>query len=66
VSPNQATLEIGEAQTLFGSLIVGEGFTYDVSLDGQRFLSEVSLQRSDVAANDALILVQNWAARLKK
>ena len=66
VSRKRATLEIGESHTLFGSLIVDQGFVYDVSADGQRFLAEISAQQNALADNDLLFLVQNWAVGLKK
>jgi N-6 DNA Methylase len=37
----RAALVMGEARTLFGSLMAGESYPYDVSADGQRFLVAV-------------------------
>jgi Tol biopolymer transport system component len=66
VSRKSGTLEFAGAQTLFGLLIPDQGFAYDVSDDGKRFLVETASQGDAVAANDVLMLVQNWAAGLKK
>jgi Tol biopolymer transport system component len=56
------TLEIGEVRPLFGPLSVGLGFHYDVSADGQRFLTVPPQQESA----EPVTLVQNWVAGLRK
>jgi Tol biopolymer transport system component/DNA-binding winged helix-turn-helix (wHTH) protein len=65
VTMNRAIIEVGEPRALFGPLMGDQGFTYDVSADGRRFLAETSWQGNALAGNDALILVQNWAAGVK-
>jgi Tol biopolymer transport system component len=66
VSSKGGTLEFAAVQTLFGSLIPDQGLAYDVSDDGKRFLVETAPQGDGLVANDVLILVQNWAAGVKK
>jgi hypothetical protein len=66
VSSKRGKLEFAGAQTLFGSLIPDQGLAYDVSDDGKRFLVETASQGDVLVANDALILVQNWAAGVTK
>ena len=50
----------------FGSLIPDQVFVYDVSKEGKRFLVETPTQGDVLASDDVLILVQNWAAGLKR
>jgi Tol biopolymer transport system component len=57
-------LEVGQVTSLFGGLIGGGGYYYDVAADGQRFLVEVPAEQSRNA--EALTIVQNWTAGLKK
>jgi Tol biopolymer transport system component/DNA-binding winged helix-turn-helix (wHTH) protein len=67
VRTNGSTLEIGETRPLFMSpLVAGQGFAFDVSPDGQRFLMKTSLVGSASTVNDYLTVVQNWAAGLTK
>ena len=57
------TFKAGTPRPLFGPIIVGRGFLYDVSADGQRFLAVVS-QQSDPFGQ--IMLVQNWTAGLRR
>ncbi len=50
-------LEIGQVRTLFGPLILGRGFLYDVSADGQRILA---VTESAVGHVESMYVVQNW------
>jgi Tol biopolymer transport system component/DNA-binding winged helix-turn-helix (wHTH) protein len=61
-----ATTEIGVARVLFGPLLAAQGFSYDVSADGQRILAEVPSQDNLGGGKEVLTLVQNWTAGLKK
>ena len=63
VNAKGQAVETGEAQVLFGPVIAGAGFNYDVSADGQRFLV---VTRPGQEAGEQLTVVQNWAAGLKK
>jgi hypothetical protein len=63
VNTTGASFSIGEARTLFGPLIADQGFTYDVSADGQRFLAEALPPDNP---GGVLTVVQNWTATLKK
>jgi len=58
-----ADVEIGVVRPLFGPLETGQGYHYDVSPDGQRFLA---ILPSEPATPEPLTLVQNWTAGLKK
>ena len=60
---NAAEVEIGAVHTLFGPLQAPNGYPYDVSADGQRFLAVVP---NDLAIPEPLTLVLNWMAGLKK
>jgi len=53
--------ETGEVHALFGPLM-GNGYQYDVSADGQRILAITPRQ----TASAPLTIVQNWPAGLKK
>jgi Tol biopolymer transport system component len=55
-------IETGEVHPLFGPLLTGNGYQYDVSADGQRILAVTP--RAD--ASEALTIVQNWTAGLRK
>jgi Tol biopolymer transport system component len=55
-------IQTGEVRPLFGPLLTGNGFQYDVSADGQRILIVTSRQ----SASEPLTIVQNWPAGLKK
>jgi serine/threonine protein kinase len=57
------TLEVGGITPLFGALRIGNGYQYDVSADGQRFLAIVPPEQSN---SPSLTLVHNWMAGLKK
>jgi hypothetical protein len=52
----------GEAHALFGPLSTARGHQYDVSADGQHILAITSRQN----ASEAVTIVQNWPAGLKK
>jgi Tol biopolymer transport system component len=55
-------IQPGEVRPLFGPLLTGNGYQYDVSADGQRILAVTP--RSNGSA--PLTIVQNWPAGLKK
>jgi hypothetical protein len=58
-----ADAKIGAVRPLFGTLLIGNGYQYDVSADGQRFLG---ILPNEQAAPQPLTLLQNWTAGLKK
>ncbi len=62
VKSKGSALELGEERPLFGSLLLGDGYLYDVSADGQRFLAAVPPEEE----TQELTVIQNWAAGLKK
>jgi Tol biopolymer transport system component len=55
-------IQNGEVRPLFGPLLTGNGYQYDVSTDGQRVLAVMPRQN----ASELLTIVQNWPAGLKK
>jgi Tol biopolymer transport system component/tRNA A-37 threonylcarbamoyl transferase component Bud32 len=55
-------IQTGEVRPLFGPMLTGGGFQYDVSADGQRVLAVTP--RS--SGSEPLTIVQNWTAGLKK
>ena len=55
-------LEIGAVDALFGPLDRPSGISFEVSSDGQRFLSAVSAEEGP---DPQLTVVRNWAAGLK-
>jgi Tol biopolymer transport system component len=55
-------IQTGEVRPLFGPLLIGFGYQYDVSADGQRILAVTP--RSNGSA--PLTIVQNWPGGLKK
>ena len=55
-------IQTGEVRPLFGPLLTGNGYQYDVSTDGQRVLAVMPRQN----ASELLTIVQNWPAGLKK
>ena len=65
VRANGPSLEVVRVEALFGGLVVSGSavISYDVSLDGQRFLVTMP---SGAAAPEPLTVVQNWTAGLKK
>jgi len=63
VKAQGAILEVGAVRQLFGPLLTGGGFQYDVSADGQRFLA-VTLPNQ--TTSEPLTLIQNWVSVLKK
>jgi hypothetical protein len=56
-------LEAGEVKPLFGPISIEQGYKYDVSADGQRFLVAVDPDQQHSAP---ITLVQNWTALLEK
>jgi hypothetical protein len=64
VSMKGSTLDLGRVQPLFSGVLAGpRGFEYDVSLDGQSFLSLVPAEEF---VSEQVTLVQNWVSGLKK
>jgi serine/threonine protein kinase len=57
------TVEVGATRALFGGIPTGNGYGYDISLDGQRILATVAKGQK---SSEPITLVQNWAAGLKK
>jgi hypothetical protein len=55
--------EVGSVKPLFETRAVSNGYPYDVSPDGQRFLVNSSLEQTDAAP---ITVVVNWTAGLKK
>jgi len=66
VNVKGATLETGETHPLFGPFITGRGFLYDVSPDGQGFLAVAPPEDSGKSAEEAIQVVRNWTATLRK
>ena len=69
VSVRNGSLEVGQVRRLFGGIITGRGYLYDVSIDGQRFIA--ALEREADSEGGApqtppLTLVENWPALIKK
>jgi Tol biopolymer transport system component len=64
VGAKGGAFEVGQVSALFGGLIGGGGYFYDVAADGHRFLVEVPVEQSTNA--EPLTVVQNWTAALKK
>jgi eukaryotic-like serine/threonine-protein kinase len=62
VKANGSDLQVGVPQSLFHEGLIGNGFPYDVSADGQRFL----VDRAEEATAAPLYLMVNWTAALKK
>ena len=54
--------EVGTITPLFGTLPIASGFPYDVSADGQRFLTVVP---PDGVGLSQLTIVRNWTAGVK-
>jgi hypothetical protein len=63
VTLKAGSVEVGQVRPLGIPVPLGRGYTYDVSLDGQRFLVVAEPGRS---ASPPLTLVENWTALLKK
>ena len=63
VDGKSGTFEVGTLRTLFGGLSRQLKYQYDVSADGQRFLV---IAPPEVVSAEPFMLVQNWAALLKK
>src|SRR5262249_50983130 len=56
------TLQVGSVNALFGPILQGGGFMYDVAADGRRILAVVQ----SPPHLQPLTLVENWTALLKK
>ena len=61
VTESGDTLKVGGITPLFGALLIN-GYSYDISADGQRILAIVPAAQSN---SEPLTLVQNWTALLK-
>jgi eukaryotic-like serine/threonine-protein kinase len=57
-----SALEVGEVRPLFGPVGIEQGYKYDVSADGQRFLVAVEPEQQ---SSTPVTLVQNWTALLR-
>jgi hypothetical protein len=64
VGAKGGVFEVGQVTPLFGPLILGQGYQYDVSADGQRFLAVLPPEQN--SNSEPLTVVQNWTAGLKK
>ena len=64
VGAKGGSFEAGQVTALFGGLLTGQGFLYDVADGGQRFLAVLPPEQSP--ATKPLIVVQNWTAGLKR
>jgi eukaryotic-like serine/threonine-protein kinase len=62
VAANGTDIQVGVPQLLFHEGLIGNGFPYDVSADGQHFL----VDQAEEAAAAPLYLMVNWTAALKK
>jgi Tol biopolymer transport system component len=56
-------IDVGTATPLFGMLPITSGYPYDVSPDGERFLTVVP---ADPRQNGEITVVRNWATALGK
>ena len=63
VSMKGTSLNVGEVHTLFGPIVTGLGFMYDISVDGQKILTPAAGEQT---ISEPLTVVQNWTAALKK
>jgi Tol biopolymer transport system component/predicted Ser/Thr protein kinase len=63
VSLHSSSIDVGPPRLLFGSLITGGGFMYDVSPDGQRILA---ITETNQDSDEPITVVQNWPGLLKK
>ena len=55
--------DVGAVGPLFGPILCGGGYCYDVSADGQRFLLRTE---PEATSAEPLTLVRNWTAALSK
>jgi eukaryotic-like serine/threonine-protein kinase len=62
VSARNETLDVGRVQRLFGGVITSQGWSYDVSADGQKFV----LVDGGASSLLPVTLLQNWPASLHK
>jgi hypothetical protein len=63
VSFNGDAVQVGKAHELFGPMLLGVGYEYEVTADGQCFLAAVP---SGQPPPEPLTVVLNWTAGLKK
>lgn len=64
VTARTGSLEVGRVQKLFEGIVIGRGFTYDATADGQKFL--VVDDGAGPTSARPLTLLSNWTATLKK
>jgi Tol biopolymer transport system component len=62
IIPSNGRLEVGKVQKLFDGIVMGRGYTYDVSADSQKFL----VVDDGVTTVRRLTLLQNWTTSLRK
>jgi Tol biopolymer transport system component len=60
------SIEGGKVRPLGIPVVTTRGYRYDVSSDGQRFLSALAASAQQQNGTSPLTLVENWAAGLKK
>ena len=67
-SPTEPSFESGNPSTIIdGPYLGGNGYLYDVSADGQRFLMIKQTETSDEASVPAEdVIVENWTEELKR
>jgi hypothetical protein len=63
IGVNGSEMEIGATRPLFGPLLTGNGYQYDVSANGQRFFA---IMPNEQVVPAPLTLVRNWTVALKK
>jgi hypothetical protein len=63
IAARNAVLEVTNVSPLFGVLPTASGYPYDVSADGQRFLTIIPPPNVSTAQ---LTVVRNWRAALEK
>jgi serine/threonine-protein kinase len=64
LEPGERSLKVGKARPLFqASFTQSDGWPYDISPDGQRFLATVS---GEQAAGSPITVVVNWTAELNQ
>ena len=63
IEPADKTVNIGAIEPLFSGLIVGRGFLYDVSRDGQHVVGVVPPEGQP---EEPLTVVTNFTAGLKR
>ena len=63
VSVKGGEMEVGAVRPLFGGIRTGEGYSYDVSADGQKFLVITAPERT---SEEPLTVIENWTAGLNR